>query len=293
MKIGICCEFYERWKDQRYRKMREFGFTHVDYGMANTELRFYSCSDAELEIMMLHEKALMEEAGIGISQVHGPWRWPAQDSTREEREERMEKMKRSIRATALLGCKNWVIHPLMPCGPEEKDTADAQTTWDLNRSFMSELLETAKAHDVTICLENMPLPEFSMGSPMEVLSFVKMMNDDHFKICLDTGHASVYEELSPADAVRLLGDEIRVLHVHDNRGKGDLHLLPYFGFIDWNDFGRALKEIGFQGVFSYEAFLFPGLPDEYLEEFSRILVRIAREILSDDGSMESCEILGC
>ena len=37
-----------------------------------------------------------------------------------------------------------------------------------------------------------------------------------------------------------------------NNGKDDQHLLPYFDRSDWKDFGRAWRDIGFDGVFSLE-----------------------------------------
>ena len=76
------------------------------------------------------------------------------------------------------------------------------------------------------------MPEFSIGSPSEILKFVKTINDERFKVCLDTGHVAVYEGLTPDGAMRELGDTVRVLHVHDNNGRSDLHYMPYFGVID-------------------------------------------------------------
>lgn len=279
MKIGICANVYQRWGEECYRKIKEHGYSYIDYNMADTDTPLYSCSDKEFEDMLLLEKKRIHEAGIRVSQVHGPWRWPSKDGTAEDRAERMEKMKKSIRGTALLECKNWVVHPIMPYGIQDKNTENAKDTWNINLVFMKELLKTAREYDVTICLENMPMPDFSIGSPSEILRFVQTINDDHFKICLDTGHAAVYEGLSPADAVRELRDEIRVLHIHDNNGHADQHLLPYFGIIDWADFGQALRECEFEGVFSYETAPPERLPESVYEEMCKMLVDIAKDIM--------------
>lgn len=281
VKVGICAKDYERWGEQRYQKLKEHGYTHIDYNMADTETELYQCDDEKFQELLLTEKNRIESAGIGVSQVHGPWRWPAQDGTVEERKERMEKMKKSIRGTALLGCKNWVIHPIMPFGIQEKGTELAKETWKINFDFMSELLKYAKECGVTICFENMPMPNFSLGSPKEILKFVREMNDANFKICLDTGHIAVYEGITPADAVRELGNEIRVLHVHDNNGREDLHMLPYFGVIDWEAFGQALKDIKFEGVFSFETAPPGKLPTPIFEEMCKLLVNIAKEICGE------------
>ena len=279
--IGAENKMFFRWGDNRYRKAWEMGFTHVDFNQTDSEIDLYLCSEQELKERMLHEKSLMDEVGITVSQVHGPWRWPPRDYTESDRIERMGKMKRSIYATRLLGCKYWVIHPLMPFGWTERatDPGHEQETWDINRTFMCELLTTAKENDITICIENMPMPDFSIGSPEEILRFVKDINDEHFKICLDTGHVAVYPNGNPADAARMFGDDLKVLHVHDNNGAGDWHWLPYFGAIDWENFGLALKEIGYQGVFSYETCAHIKLPDPYFENMCRMLVQIAENLL--------------
>lgn len=286
MKIGIQTNLldkdgYGRWKENMYIKLKEHGYSCTDYNMADTESIIYTLSQNESDAMLKSEKELAENAGIEISQVHGPWRYPPRDLTEEDRSERMEKMKKSIRSTAVLGCKNWVIHPIMPYGENDADTQNAQKTWDMNIKFMSELLKTAKEYGITICLENMPMRKFSLATPEKILKFVKEINDENFKICLDTGHVSVFEDLNMGDELRRLGDKIRVLHVHDNKWGADLHLAPYFGIIDWESFANALADIGFNGCFSLETMPSGKLSDNLFEEACRLLQKIASDIICD------------
>lgn len=284
MRIGFSLNPYDngfaRFKENKFFKIAECGFSAVDYNTADTNSALYQISEPELERRMFYERTAAEQAGVEISQVHGPWRWPPMDATSEQRTERMEKMKRSILLTQQLGCKYWVVHPIMPYGIEEVNTENAEKTWNLNLRFMSELLEFAKKHNVTICLENMPMPDFSLATPAQILKFVKAMNDIDFKICLDTGHVAVFDELTAGGAVRELGKEIKVLHIHDNKGDGDSHLFPTYGCIDWIDFTNSLKEIDFNGVFSLETF-----PDESLDDLNFLsvcndLYGIAQRLLS-------------
>lgn len=286
MKIGIQTNLldkdgYGRWKENMYIKLKEHGYSCTDYNMADTESIIYTLPQNESDAFLQREKELARKAGIEISQVHGPWRYPPRDLTVEDRNERMEKMKKSIRATSVLGCKNWVIHPIMPYGENDADTQNAQKTWDMNIKFMSELLKTAKEYGVTICLENMPMRKFSLATPEKILKFVKTINDENFKICLDTGHVSVFDDLNMGDEVRRLGDEIRVLHVHDNKWGADLHLAPYFGIIDWESFANALADIGFNGCFSLETMPAGKLSDNLFEEACRLLQKIASDIICD------------
>lgn len=281
MKIGIRPDTYDRWGDERYLKMKEHGYSCADYVMVNTNTPIYQCSEEEFEAAILLDKELAHAAGIEITQVHGPFRMPPRDLEPQDRTERMEKMKRSIRAAALLECKYWVVHPLMPYGIEDAGTPEAEKTWVINLEFMRELLKTAKEYGVTICLENMSFKSFSMAAPKAVFDFVQAMNDENFKMCLDTGHANVMEGVNPANVVREYGDVIRVLHIHDNNGRMDLHRFPYWGTIDWKDFYSALKEIHFEGDFSLETEPSRKLPTPIYEEMCGILMKIVKDIMDE------------
>ena len=229
---------------------------------------------------MLKEKLLAEQAGIQISQVHGPWRYPPRDTTEEDRAERLEKMKISIRAAAVVGCKYWVVHPLMPFGTGDRNIPDAEITRKINIAFLKELVKTAKQYGVTVCLENMPMLNFCISTPAEILSVVNEINDENLKICLDIGHVNVFKELNIYDEVLRLGDKIKVLHVHDNVISRDIHLLPYFGTVDWTALAKALKEIGFNGSFSIETTPPTNLPTPLFEDATKLLVNILHHILS-------------
>ena len=284
MKIGFAINTISpeetKWGEKTYKKLAELGFECIDFQMANTETRLYSMNDGELIEFAENEKKLASASGIEIFQAHGPWRWPPRDLTEEDRAERMEKMKRSIYISHLLGCKNWIVHPIMPFGIEDIGTENEQATWDMNVEFMSELLKTAKKYDVTICLENMPMVKFSIATPEKILEFVQLMNDKHFKICLDTGHVNVFKGLSIGDEVRRLGRSIAALHVHDNDGRTDQHRFPCFGKLDWQDFAAALHEIGFDGSFSLETAPPTSLTALTYEKFLIALKALADDIIN-------------
>ena len=272
---------YGRYGENTYKKLAEHGYSASDFNTADTNGKLYTMPFAEAEAYLLKEKALAEEAGILINQVHGPWRWPAQDGTEEDRQERMEKMKYSLKLASVLGAKNWVVHPIMPFGVEEAGTEDAPRTWEMNLKFMRELLETAKTYGITICLENMPMLNFSMAKPEMILKFVQEINDPLFRICLDTGHVSVFDDLDLAEETRRLGEYIQVTHVHDNVQNRDLHLYPMFGRLDWPSFTAALKDIGYKGVFSLEVTPSRKLPDDLFEEAGLTLAHIVQYITAD------------
>ncbi len=277
MKIGIrVCpngNAYGRYGKDKFLKVKQHGYNAVDYNIADTNIDLYHLNENDLELSIQTEKASAQFAGIEISQVHGPWCWPLRDGSEQGRCERLEKMKKAVVITALLGCENLVIHPIMPWGIEDLKINKERETWDLNIAFFQELVTFAKQHGVIICLENMPMLHFSLATPEQILRFVKTINDDHFKICLDTGHVAVFPELTVGDEVRRLGSYMKVLHIHDNMGDRDSHLYPTDGIINWIDFIDALDEIGYDGVLSLETAPSGELEDDMFKKESIFLCK--------------------
>lgn len=285
LKIGIGFSpygrTYGRYGDDKFAQLKAHGYDAADYNISDTDTPLYALGEGALVTQIRAERQAAQQAGVAISQTHGPWRWPPQDGTREDRAERMEKMKRAVQITALLGCDHLVIHPLMPCGVEDLLCGKEQETWDVNVAFFRELADFSAPHRVTICLENMPMPHFSVSTPQRILALAKAIGRDNVKICLDTGHVAVFPTLSVGDEVRRLGRAIRVLHVHDNDGHSDSHDTPGTGVVDWTDFFRALDEIGFDGVLSLETSPSGASDDRRFAEESRLLNRRLRQLAED------------
>ena len=231
-------------------RIAALGYSCMDYqNFVHTDTELFDYSPVKFASRLETEKKIIRNAGLSISQTHGPWRWPPRDSDASERAERLEKMTRSLEGTRLLDCRYMAVHPIMPYGPG--DNPDPERFLQLNLEFFSRLVQQAAKYEVTLCLENMPFPALTLARPQEILDFVRILDSPWMRVCLDTGHCAVLG-LSAADEARRLGDSLAILHVHDNDGRGDLHWAPYAGVTDWEDFSRALRQIGFNGVVSLE-----------------------------------------
>ncbi len=267
MKIGTDpSAYFGYYKDhaKAYERIAAHGYQALDcQTLANTEQELFTVSETEFEKRMRAESALAASFGLAFCQSHGPWRWPVQDSTEEERAERFESMSRAIRSTAYVGAGHFIIHCIMPYGCYSGEESARQV--EMNREFFGRLLKTAEEYKVVIDLENLPFPQLPISRTNEVLDFVKEMNTPWMRMCLDTGHCSFYGD-SPAESVRLIGKEyLTTLHVHDNDGPNDRHWEPGRGIIDWADFSRALHEIGYEGVVSLET----GVPRDVTDPAER------------------------
>ncbi len=264
--------------EKELAEIKALGYDCVDFQcFCHTENMFFDGSVRDMNKLLRKVRVAAGNAGIGISQTHGPWRWPPRDGTQEERDERFEKMVRSLEGTAEVGCADMVIHPIMPFG--DNQNPDPDRFMELNREFFGRLIAEAEQYGVVIDFENMPMPVLPLASPAQILDFVKEFNSPFFRVCLDTGHCAVLK-CDPGEAVRQTGrDYLRVLHVHDNNGVGDFHWLPETGVIDWDNFSRALRDIGFTGVFSLETNVkTDGLSPDQIREKRLQLAATARRL---------------
>ena len=257
-------------------KMKAHGLDSVDYAdLYNTESELFKLCEEDFKKTLLHERGVLEERGIAVHQIHGPWRYPPRDSSIEDRKTMLEAMKKGVRAATYLGAPYMVVHPLMPYG--EDGAEYSKEILDINAQHFTALAEYAKDFSVTVCIENMPYPRFPISTVKQVLDFVKYLQKSNIMVCLDTGHANVLGT-SPGDAVRILGQYLATLHVHDNSGTSDAHLHIGEGTIDWNDFSRALHEINFSGVVSAEPNMRGNFTIQEIEKRQAILAKNLKKI---------------
>ncbi|MGI6174416.1 MAG: sugar phosphate isomerase/epimerase family protein [Christensenellales bacterium] len=172
----------------------------------------------------------------------------------------IEVLRKSIIGCDYIGCRNLIVHPFF-LGYQDRLSKEAE--WDLNIESYSKLIPAAKEYGVTICLENM----FSgyrgkmynaIGSDAsEACRYIDTLNGiaggEVFGFCFDTGHNLLVGKDIQQTMVEL-GSRIKTFHVHDNDGINDLHMPPYTGILDWNNFIEGLKRIRFNTTLSFETF---------------------------------------
>lgn len=261
----------------RYDKIAEDGYEYVDFQeFANIKSDFFNLGEEEFHAALTREREYMTALGLAVSQAHAPWIWgPGRDQTPEDRAHWLECMKKAIRGTHTLGCPRFVLHALLPYEDTDKN---AEEVVELNAEFIAAVADYAKDYGITVCLENLPFPKHPVSSVAQVCAVVDKAGRENLKVCLDTGHAAIYDT-DVASAVRYIGERLCALHIHDNMGDTDAHLIPGDGVIDWDSVAAALSEIGFSGVVSLETSPKHGQhPKELWGEREKMLADIARGI---------------
>ena len=104
--------------------------------------------------------------------------------------------------------------------------------------------------DITVCIENCCGMSKSID---DILFMLDCLRNPKFGICLDTGHLNVSRAESHREFILKAGDKLRALHIADNDGTDDQHVMPFCsGSVDFVEVVKALSEIGYDGLFNYE-----------------------------------------
>ena len=112
-------------------------------------------------------------------------------------------------------------------------------------------LVSISAHTkVKLCLENM---RGIFDGIDDILYAIDKVGSDRLGVCLDTGHLNLTKTSSQREFILKAGSRLWALHIADNEGVTDQHIIPYGrGNVDFIEVARALREIDYDGIFNYE-----------------------------------------
>jgi sugar phosphate isomerase/epimerase len=275
MKIGINSGSFNYLEtiEEQYKRIAALGYDAVDQDLSDIGKACYQSDDAMKEHCLQIRRAA-EETGLEISQVHGPW--PTDDKSAENRAETLIHMRRAVYGCHVMGSKHLIIHPQMPYGWGSEE--DPEFSYRLTVDLMKALMPACEKYGVILCLENMPMKAHRISTMDRIVEAVRDVNSPFCGICLDTGHTNVFGRDLGED-VRIAGDLLKTLHIHDNGGH-DAHLLPWLGSTDWNSFTDALGKSGFDGVLSLETagVRSPKMPEKLLDLAEILTAETARTL---------------
>lgn len=109
-------------------------------------------------------------------------------------------------------------------------------------------------NNVNVLCENSPYKntkeQYSMSTGTDLKEFVKYFDHPLFHVCWDTGHGNF--DGNQYDEIVNIGDDLFALHINDNSGYGDEHILPYLGTINMDEIINALIDINYNRYFTFE-----------------------------------------
>ena len=181
-------------------------------------------------------KARAAEKGIVYTHAHAPG------------EADSEYVGRSIEAAASLGARYLVVHPVW----RDKNgniIKNKLRFLQVNAEAIKKWLPKAEQYGVVLLSENVLWG--ASADPRIIADLVQKVGSDWFGWCFDVGHAWCCG-YAP-DVLKDCAVTPMSLHIQDNDGSGDQHLIPGDGTIDWDLFTQTLREIGYLGDCVMEA----------------------------------------
>lgn len=155
---------------------------------------------------------------------------------------------RSLEICRILGIPHTVVH----AGWSRE--LDRDGFFEENRKFYRLLIPYMEETGIQVLTENST--KANMGSNWYIESgedtrqFAEFVDHPLFHVCWDTGHANI--QGNQYDDILALGDQLRAVHINDNRGSGDEHILPYLGTMNLDEILHALQDVRYRGDFTFE-----------------------------------------
>lgn len=266
--------------------MHAAGFDAMDFSFNAGPQYYNEATDSPaFKEYFLNLRSMAEEKGMCFNQAHAPYHssFAEEDKTAQ----RFQEIARSIRNASYLGIDTIVVHPMQHLSYIERGVPEQ--LFEINMDFYHRLLPYCEEYGVKVALENMwqrpagkKIYHSTCSRPEEFIRYLDTLNNEWFTACLDIGHACLVCE-NPADFIRALGGKrLTALHIHDVDGLDDLHTMPYYGIINWDEVMTALKEINYQGDLTFEVGgnYFNPLPGELMPPALQLLAQTGRQLIN-------------
>lgn len=192
----------------------------------------------------------LEAAGLCLWTLHADF-GPALDLGSpypEARRAGIAMMLLAARVLADVGGEIVVIHP-SASGVEDGQRAQGTRA---RRESLQRLLDESAHLPVRFAVENM-LPGHVGDRASEMTALLDGLPADRIGFCYDTGHARLCPD--GLEMARCMAGRMLTVHLQDNLGEGDAHLMPFDGTVDWAATARMLDEAGYSGPYVFETAL--------------------------------------
>lgn len=250
MKLATTTGDFDRYLktyQERIDAVAEAGFKYLDLSL------YVIHKDDELLISdhwQDNAKRILENTkakGLEFVQAHSPGGNPV--SGDENAEILLNATIRSIDVCGVLGIPNIVVHAGMMKGYTKEQSFEA------NRDFFRKLIPAMERNNVNVLCENSTQKNmgdmYFTNSGKDIKEFVEYVNHPLFHACWDTGHGNC--EGNQYDEIMAIGSDLYALHINDNSGRGDEHILPFIGTVNMDEIMHALIDVGYKGIFTFES----------------------------------------
>ena len=215
------------------------GFTHVHWCHEWTGSYIYSIHE------MLQIREWCDELGLLVKGVHATAGENNSDLKRYDspniynRQAGVELVKNRVDLAHVLDAQSIVLHLKLPWEQFEADKNQRDEFFRcIIRSF-DELEDHCRTRRIRICIENdNRTPPIHTCYMYDTL--FSRYGGDYIGLCFDTGHAVMACGENCLEYAERYNDRLFMIHIHDNHGEHDEHLIPFEANFDWDGFAKVL-----------------------------------------------------
>ena len=204
------------------------------------------------KVLLLKEEA--ERCGITLTVCLGlPANLDVSSEDETIRQAGLAYMKRLIDKTALVGAAQigGIVYAYWPV--DYSKPVHKEAVREISIRSIRELADYALPYGITLNMETVNrFEQFLINDAAEATAYVKDVNRTNVKVMLDSFHMNI-EEDSFYDAIISTGSYLGHFHIGEANRK-----VPGKGRLPWDEIGRALREIGYDGTIVMEPFVRPG-----------------------------------
>lgn len=256
-------------------RIAEAGYQGVEVWGGRPHAYRNDLTEAELKDI----RSLIEDKGVEVSAfIPAQFRYPTSLVNPKEkiRKDSINYIKESFNTAIALG-----THKVTVCPGHTLYGQSFESAWQLLRESLKMLVEHAQKQDIILLLEPAHRMETDLVITVDdALKIIKEIRNNRIGIVLDTGHAAINKE-SLKDCVKKLNESKFIFHIHidDNDGLVDEHLIPGRGKIKFTPFLKELKKVNYQGFLTVElGFQYIMDPDSAVYESGQFLQQKCKNV---------------
>lgn len=266
--------------EESIRLCSNAGYRHMD-------MNYHDCVTFKLPFVTDGWRSWLEsiqrtasDCDIRFTQAHSPF-YNFCDRNYPNREYMDKMIRRAVDCSSELGIPWMVIH----AGTDYDSFRQISSSKELNREYFLPLIEYASKRNVGIAIEN--LWEYNIAPRRRYTTCIEELVDliDSFETewvgaCCDVDHITLSGQ-DQRESILGIGHRLRATHMSDCINIDSDHNIPFSGKTDWFAIMKALKDINYQGDFTYEMHRYTAnMPDAIVPAALRYSVEVGNYLLS-------------
>ncbi len=242
MKTGVSLSLVKELTDENLELVKKAGIDFVEFSYSID----YYFNTLEFPANGAKYGQMVRDHGLEVWSLHLPFSrtYDISSENEENRRDAIERNKLMIRAAADAGAKLCVLHPSSEPIEDERRPERLRRS----RDAILELKEVADECKILIAVENLPRTCLTRTSD----EMIWLLKETGAKMCFDTNHSLVEDDLAYVRNVTDAGVEIITLHMSDYDMIDERHRLPGDGVVEWQKLFALLEKVNYSGIMMYE-----------------------------------------